>query len=820
MKWAIREKIGAGFGVALLILVLIGVVSYRSTAQLIETGRLVSQTHELLGMLESVRARMTEIEAGARGYVITGDDRYLEPYYAARAEIDQDIKDLGQLVADNRDQQEYFETLAALIAERMGLSMAMVDLRQQEEGEPARQLVLMDRGKLVMDTIRVVITAVENDGEALLRQRDEEAHQRAHYTTVTIVVGSLLALTLVAVATVIINRDITGLQRTEEALRKSEELYHTLVKNFPNGWVLLFDHDLRYTIADGAGLAAISLSKEAFEGKTIWEALPPETCALIEPHYRAALTGEARSFELLYANRAHLVYTLPIRNEFGQIYAGMMMSQDITQRKEVERLKDEFLSTVSHELRTPLSSLRGFAELLLEREFPPDRRQRFVSIIHSETVRLTNLINDFLDLQRIESGRQEYHFERVDMRELLREGIALFTSAEAQLIWHLEVPDTLSAVQADKDRIRQVLSNLLSNAIKFSPRGGEVTVGTREQGPYVEVWMRDQGIGIPSEAMPRLFSKFFRVDNSQTRHIPGTGLGLALVKEIVEAHQGRVWADSEPNRGSTFYFTLPVAEQPLPAVVVPESLQGGATDILLVENDPVFAQLLRERFEGAGLSMTATSYAEQALELTRLSPPRLLLVDIHLAGAMDGWDLLVALKSDPVLQAIPIILITTSAEANLRGLALAGADYLPRPVSTDGLRQAIQRQLPSLSGKRVLVADDDQAFRRQVVELLAAEPNIQVAEASHGREVLRQVAQRVPDLLLLDLLMPDMDGFEVLHRLRADKRALNLPVLVVTSKDLLPDEKAHIKRKMASLVSKKEASLDHFARIVGRVLGS
>jgi len=180
----------------------------------------------------------------------------------------------------------------------------------------------------------------------------------------------------------------------------------------------------------------------------------------------------------------------------------------------------------------------------------------------------------------------------------------------------------------------------------------------------------------------------------------------------------------------------------------------------------------------------------------------------------------VALKSDPVLQAIPIILITTSEEANLRGLALAGADYLPRPVSLEGLRQAIQRQLPSLSGKRVLVADDNRAFRHQVVELLAAEPDVQVTEASNGREVLRQVAQQVPDLLLLDLLMPDIDGFEVLHQLRADKRAMNLAVLVVTSKDLLPAEKAHLKRKMASLVSKKDASLDHFARIVGRVLGS
>jgi CheY-like chemotaxis protein/anti-sigma regulatory factor (Ser/Thr protein kinase) len=443
-----------------------------------------------------------------------------------------------------------------------------------------------------------------------------------------------------------------------------------------------------------------------------------------------------------------------------------------------------------------------------------------LSIIHGETVRLTNLINDFLDLQRLESGRQAYHFERVDLREVLREGMALFTQADAQHTLRLEAPDTLPPVQADKDRIRQVLSNLLSNAIKFSPRGGEVTVGTRQQGAYVEVWVTDQGMGIPPEAIPQLFNKFFRVDNSQTRHIGGTGLGLALVKKTVEAHQGQVRVDSEPDRGSTFFFTLPVAEQPLPAVVVPEVVSGGATDILLVENDPVFAQLLRERFEGTGLSVTATSYAEQALDLTRVSPPRLLLVDIHLAGDMDGWDLVVALKSDPVLQAIPIILITTSEEANLRGLALAGADYLPRPVSLEGLRQAIQRQLPSLSGKRVLVADDNRAFRHQVVELLAAEPDVQVTEASNGREVLRQVAQQVPDLLLLDLLMPDMDGFEVLHQLRADKRALNVAVLVVTSKDLLPDEKARLKRKMASLVSKKEASLDHFARIVGRVLGN
>jgi PAS domain S-box-containing protein len=633
-----------------------------------------------------------------------------------------------------------------------------------------------------------------------------------------ITVASLLAFALVAGATAIIDRDLTVRRRAEEALRKSEELYHTLAKNFPNGSVLLFDHDLRYTIADGTGLAKVGLSKEMLEGKTIWEALPPETCAVIEPHYRAALAGAASSFEVPYANRVYLVHTLPVKDESGETSAGMAMTQDITQRTEVERLKDEFISTVSHELRTPLASLRGFAELMLEREFPPDKRQRFLSIIHGETVRLTNLINDFLDLQRIESGRQAYHLERVKLTDLLPESIALFAQVDEKHTLRLEMPDALPSVHADKDRIRQVLSNLLSNAIKFSPEGGEVVVGARQEGAYVEVWVADQGVGIPAEAISQLFSKFFRVDNNQTRHIGGTGLGLALVKELIEAHQGRVWVDSEVGRGSTFFFTLPVAAQALAPVSIPEAVSAGATDILLVENDPVFAQLLRERFEGAGLSVTTTGYAEQALELARLAPPRLLLVDIHLAGDMDGWELLVALKSDAVLQALPIILITTSEEPNLRGLALAGADYLPRPVSAEGLKQAIRRQLPSLSGKRVLVADDDDAFRRQVVELLATE-DIQVLEAANGREVLSHVAQQMPDLLLLDLLMPEMDGFEVLHRLRADKRAMNLPVLVVTGKDLLPAEKAHIKRKMASLVSKREASLDHFARIVGRVLG-
>jgi signal transduction histidine kinase/DNA-binding response OmpR family regulator/HAMP domain-containing protein len=493
--------------------------------------------------------------------------------------------------------------------------------------------------------------------------------------------------------------------------------------------------------------------------------------------------------------------------------------RDITQRRAAERLKDEFVSTVSHELRTPLTSIRGFAELLLTRPFAPEQQREFVTVIHRETLRLTQLINDFLDLQRIESGRQVYQMARVELMPLLRETLALFHLDDTHPL-DLEVPTSLPPVEVDADRLRQVLTNLLSNAMKFSPHGGEVTVGARHEGSHVRLWVADRGVGIPPEALPHLFDKFFRVDHPETRGIGGTGLGLALVKEIVEAHHGRAWVESVYGQGSTFVFTLPVAAPVLPPMAPPAGGTQGGTDIVLVEDDAAFAQLLRTHFEGAGLSVAVTDRAEWALELVRQATPRALLVDVQLAGAMDGWDLLVALKSDPAWQALPVMIISASTEANLRGLALGGAGYLLKPVAREELLHAIQRRLASGPGKTVLVVDDDAVFRSQVGASLAAAGNIRVVEAANGREALLYLAQHMPDVLVLDLLMPDIDGFEVLRQLRADRRAMNLPVLVVTGKDLHASEKAALKRRLASLVSKQEASLDYFARIIGHVLDS
>jgi signal transduction histidine kinase len=249
----------------------------------------------------------------------------------------------------------------------------------------------------------------------------------------------------------------------------------------------------------------------------------------------------------------------PMRNAQQHVIGAVVTFQDITQRKEINRMKDELISTVSHELRTPLTSLRGFTELMLKRNFSVEKQREFLDIMHAESKRLTNLINDFLDIQRIEAGRQPYTFTAVDLAPRIADVLKVFVKAEGPHPIHVEIPARLPAVCADGDRLHQVMENLLSNAIKFSPRGGEVIVGAQAENDEVTVWVTDHGIGIPAEALPKLFNKFYRVDNSETRKIGGAGLGLALIKDIVLAHRGRIWVKSIFGKGSTFFFTLPVA---------------------------------------------------------------------------------------------------------------------------------------------------------------------------------------------------------------------------------------------------------------------
>lgn len=359
-----------------------------------------------------------------------------------------------------------------------------------------------------------------------------------------------------------LRHEVEERKRAEAAVRREEEYFRSLTENALD-LVAVFDVQglTRY----------ISPSVHNMLGYQPDELLGRSTFPLIHPDDRSRVQEEFAYLVATPGSMASIEYQVQHKDGSSRILEAVLHNllanpavsgvvinaRDVTERKEALRLKEEMVSVVSHELRTPLTTLRGFTELLLTQPYPGEEQKELLTIVHNESLRLNNLINDFLDVQRLRSGRMMYHFAAVELPPFLHETIALFAQGQEKHPIRLEVASSLPPVYADADRIHQVLVNLLSNATRFSPRGGEIIVGARLEGTRVRVWVTDRGLGIPPQEIPKLFHKFYRVEHKETHGIRGTGLGLALVKQIIEAHQGTVGVESEVGKGSTFSLTLP-----------------------------------------------------------------------------------------------------------------------------------------------------------------------------------------------------------------------------------------------------------------------
>jgi len=490
--------------------------------------------------------------------------------------------------------------------------------------------------------------------------------------------------------------------------------------------------------------------------------------------------------------------------------------------EQASKHKSEFLANMSHELRTPLNAIIGYSEMLQEEAvdlgsdaFVPDLRK-----INAAGRHLLELINAVLDLSKIEAGKMELYLEDFSVPAMLDDIAAVIAPLVEKNANRLEKrwDGSIGIMHADLTKTRQALFNLLSNACKFTERGKvalEVKREATERGDWLTFAVRDTGIGMTPEQIERLFVEFSQADASVTRKFGGTGLGLALSRRLARMMGGDIAVASEAGRGSTFTLRLPaVVAEHAPESGAPAPVAEGARRVLVIDDEATVRDLMRRFLAREGYDVVAASNGEEGLRLARELAPDAITLDVMMPG-MDGWAVLAALKADAQTAAIPVVMLTIVDDKNL-GYALGAADYLTKPIDRDRLLEALAK---FRRDRPILVVDDDAAVRELLRRILEKE-GYRVVEATNGRAALEALAKTAPGLILLDLMMPEMDGFELVEALREHETWRALPVLVITAKELTSEDRRRLNGYVERILQKGAASREVLLREVGEFVAA
>ena len=533
--------------------------------------------------------------------------------------------------------------------------------------------------------------------------------------------------------------------------------------------------------------------------------------------------------------------------------AGKLVLKELSKRKHTEaelrkakemaeqanRAKSAFLANMSHELRTPMNAIIGYSEMLQEdavdsgqQAFIPDLEK-----INAAGKHLLSLINDILDLSKIEAGRMDLYLERFDLSATLADIVSTVSPLIEKNTNTLELDamEELGTMRADLTKLRQALFNLLSNAAKFTNNGVISLIARlehRSDGDWVVLSVRDSGIGIAADQINRLFEDFTQADNSTTRNYGGTGLGLSITRRFCQMMGGDITAASHPGEGSTFTINLPAEVNALEAAraVSKQHPEHGSAEettatnpaapdaqtILVIDDDDSTCDMLRRTIEKAGYAVVVATRAEEGLKQARACKPDAITLDVMMPG-MDGWSLLSTLKADPELMHIPVIMLTMIDDKGM-GYSLGAAEYLTKPVDRSRLLPLLEKYTHPESSAPVLVVDDNPEDRSILCRMLEGD-GWTVAEAEDGKDALDAMRRASPAVIMLDLMMPVMDGFQFLHTIRKHEAWQRVPVIVLTAMELDERELADLNMHVETVIRKTETSpesiLEHIRHAIG-----
>jgi adenylate cyclase len=461
---------------------------------------------------------------------------------------------------------------------------------------------------------------------------------------------------------------------------------------------------------------------------------------------------------------------------------------------------------MSHELRTPLNAIIGLTEMMVTNaaRFGTEKAAEPLKRVHRAGQHLLGLINQVLDLSKIEAGKLELNPESVSLAPLIDEvvGTARQLAQQNKNNLVVEAQEKLGALTVDPMRLRQILLNLLSNACKFTTQG-EVKLRVhkvKDGRNWVEFAVADTGIGMTPEQQAKLFEEFTQADSSTARRYGGTGLGLAITRKLARMMGGDVTVTSEPGKGSVFAVRLPAGPDPVAKAATNGSRPPSNDCVLVVDDDATARELIAEQLKAEGFSVVTAAGGLEGIKLAKDLRPIAITLDVMMPD-LDGWSVLAALRQDADLAEIPVIMITILDE-HRRGVALGAAGYLTKPIDRERLHRMVSRFRAPARPTRVLLVDDDKDQRERLRGWLEGEQWV-VQETANGREALTRLQADKPDVILLDLMMPEMDGFAVVAALQKEPRWCDIPVIVITARDLDAKDRERLNSGVQSVLVKE-----------------